>query len=85
MQAKTAKFPIKWELAGFGKLNIQKITALCAFIHRHDNFVAVFLWQVFTIFYLNLVFLWQEQEMNLYFPLDLYRIAEYFFYFNERK
>ncbi|HHF3866138.1 hypothetical protein CH606_003230 [Haemophilus influenzae] len=42
MQAKTAKFPIKWELAGFGKLNIQKITALCAFIHRHDNFVAVF-------------------------------------------
>lgn len=24
MQAKTAKFPIKWELAGFGKLNIQK-------------------------------------------------------------
>ena len=51
MQAKTAKFPIKWELAGFGKLNIQKLTALCAFIHRHDNFVAVFYGKFYNLLF----------------------------------
>ena len=51
MQAKTAKFPIKWELAGFGKLNIQKLTALCAFIHRHDNFVAVFMANFYNLLF----------------------------------
>ncbi len=52
MQAKTAKFPIKWELTGFGKLNIQK--NLPHFVHLY--IATIISWRFFMASFYNLLF-----------------------------